>query len=80
MWLTILVDVIAISLGITIILVAADNRSGDTAEHRACHGSRRSADSRKDRPRKSAGAGTDRCSSNGGGYGMIVGRGGRTAT
>lgn len=80
MWLTILVDRIAIALGVAIILVAADNRSSNAAEHRACHRSGRGANSRKNRSCKSAGAGTNCRSSGGAGYRMIVSGSGRTAT
>lgn len=80
MWLTVLVDEIAIALGVPIILMAADNCSGDAAQDCACNRSGRRADSRKDRASKSAGASTDCRTGNGRSHRVIVGRSGRAAT
>jgi len=73
------IDVIAVTAGVTIILMAADDRSGDSAEHCTRNRSGTGPDSRQDRTCKSARAGTDYRSGRGAGYGMVIARGGCTA-
>src|SRR5689334_13246336 len=72
MRLAVLVDVIAITARIAIILVAADhcadNAAGDRADR--CAGS--SADARKNRTRKSAGACAERRSGRRAGNGVVI--------
>jgi hypothetical protein len=72
MWLTILVDIIAIAVGIPIILVATNHGSGNTADHCADGCARPGPDAGENRTSESACAGTDRCSGCGGCNGMVV--------
>jgi hypothetical protein len=60
MWLTVLVDIIAISAGVAIILVAADDPANDTADGRAHNGPGARADARENRPGERTRAGADR--------------------
>lgn len=74
MRLTVRIDVIAIAARIAIILMAADDRSGDSAENRTRNCSGASADARKNRARKRAGSGADCRSGGGAGYCMVIAR------
>lgn len=78
MRLAILVDIIAITARIAIILPTADDQADGSADHRADSCARAGADARKDGTSQRTRACADSRSSSAGGHRMVVLRRGRT--